>query len=231
MQKRSKVFVLAPLALSALPLFWFACSSTTTTPGETIAAAPSTEALQPGFQQTLQPFVAKYCIECHSGAKPKAELDLSKYDSFAAIAKDANRWHQVLERVKAKEMPPGESKLSEAEIGLLERWIAAGAPTARPEPEQISPGIGITPEEREWWAFRPIARPKLVHSGDTTVRTPIDALLKQAMPEGLHFTTDADRLTLLKRATLDLTGLPPTAEQIQRFVTSEAPDPRTARSR
>jgi hypothetical protein len=121
-------------------------------------------------------------------------------------------------------MPPGDGKVPASDVATIEQWIAGGAVTARPEPESIPPGVGITPEERSWWAFQPIARPDVPSHPDwTDVRTPIDALLRQSMPEGLTFSGDADKLTLLKRAAFDLTGLPPTDEQISRFMDDDSP--------
>lgn len=186
----------------------------------------------PTFEHDIRPILRAHCLDCHGGSHDKeANLDLRLVrfqvqggDSGPALVPGQPDASLLLKRVRAREMPPGEAKLNPREIDLLERWIAAGAPTVRPEPEQIPPGVGITPEERDWWAFRPIVRPAIAPSTDPLVRTPVDALLRQAMPAGLHFSPDANRLTLLKRATLDLTGLPPTAAQIRHFLESTEPD-------
>ncbi|HAH46579.1 MAG TPA: hypothetical protein DCM07_17320, partial [Planctomycetaceae bacterium] len=116
------------------------------------------------------------------------------------------------------DMPPGEARVPQDQIATLKRWIAAGAKTARPEPATIEPGLGITPEERAYWAFQPVKRPEVSEEFKNRpgVRTPIDALLLKAMPEGLSFSPDAEKLTLIKRASFDLTGLPPGPEQIRR---------------
>src|SRR5260370_42510746 len=57
------------------------------------------------FGSTIQPFLQTYCVTCHGGEKPKAELDLSAYSSSAAVEKDARRWDLIIERLKAEEMP------------------------------------------------------------------------------------------------------------------------------
>ena len=184
------------------------------------------------FEQDIRPILRTHCFDCHGATRDKeANLDLRLVrfqlqggDSGEAIVPGQPDASLLIERVRAREMPPGDAKLSGDELATLERWIAAGAPTARPEPEEIPPGVGITPEDRDWWAFRPVRRPRVESRGNPRVRTPIDALLRQAMPEGLHFSPDADRLTLLKRATLDLTGLPPTAAEIRAFLESTEPD-------
>ena len=109
MRNRLATFVLAPAACVALPLLWFACGTPPAVPSPKVAAAPKPPALDAGFHATVQPFVQAYCVECHGGKKPKAELDLSTYTTLASIAKDTPRWDQVLERIKAREMPPDDA--------------------------------------------------------------------------------------------------------------------------
>ncbi|MFO1092453.1 MAG: PSD1 and planctomycete cytochrome C domain-containing protein [Planctomycetaceae bacterium] len=194
--------------------------------------AAETPAATLTFEHDVRPILRTHCLDCHGAAKEKEgnlDLRLVRFqiaggDSGPGLVPGQPDASLILKRVRSREMPPGEVKLSEREAQVLEQWIAAGAPTARPEPEQIPPGVGITLEERDWWAFRPIARPKIPSRADTQARTPIDALLRHAMPAGLQFSNDADRLTLLKRATLDLTGLPPTTAQVREFMNSSAPD-------
>ena len=111
-------------------------------------------------------------------------------------------------------MPPGEKKVPAEKIATIERWIAEGANTLRPEPEKLTPGVEITPEERAYWAFQPVRRPEppaVEPGGSGELRTPIDAfILARLRHRGLAFTPEADRRTLLRRASFDLTGLPPT---------------------
>jgi hypothetical protein len=126
----------------------------------------------------------------------------------------------LYDRVQSGEMPPGEGqRLSAAQVELIGRWIDAGATTLRPEPEDVA-DFHITTEEREHWAWQPIARPAVppVTHADL-VRTPIDAfLLAKLETAGFSFSPDAVPRTLLRRAYLDLLGLPPTHEQVARFV-------------
>ncbi|HEX5443386.1 MAG TPA: DUF1549 and DUF1553 domain-containing protein, partial [Pirellulales bacterium] len=139
----------------------------------------------------------------------------------------------LLTRAKAGEMPPGEKKVPPEQLAAIERWIAAGAPTLRDEPEQLPQGIDITPEERAFWAFQPIRRaepPPLAdvvgdeaalagQPGADILRTPIDAFVLAKLREnGLRFAADADRLTFIRRASFDLIGLPPTAQEIAEFL-------------
>lgn len=195
-----------------------------------LAAEPSAGPLT--FEQHIRPILRAHCLDCHGAVDEKqAGLDLRQVrlqqqggDSGPALIPGNPGESLLLQRARAGEMPPGDAKLSPQEIELLERWIAQGAPTARPEPESIGPGLGITPEERSWWAFQPIVRPEAPMDPQAErVRTPIDALLREAMPEGLTFSPDADRRTLLQRACFDLTGLPPTEEQAARFLSDDSP--------
>ncbi len=122
-------------------------------------------------------------------------------------------------------MPPVERKLTPAERGVLRRWIAAGAKTTAPEPEQPEASI-FTNEEWNHWAFQPIAVPARVRvSTSTLVRTPADEfLLAKLETQKLSFAPDAERRTLIRRATFDLLGLPPSPDEIEDFVNDSEPD-------
>jgi mono/diheme cytochrome c family protein len=72
----------------------------------TSAAAGDPAALEQQFQQTVRPFVSKYCAGCHSGKMPAAQFDLKSYTSLDMVAADFPRWALVMERLTAKEMPP-----------------------------------------------------------------------------------------------------------------------------
>ena len=105
--------VIAPLAALTVTLLWRAHL----TPPEPEPAPPRLTAEERAarqfatdFSTKVRPFVQTYCVECHSGAKPEAELDLSGYAKLDAVMKDPARWSQVLERVKAGEMPPDDAK-------------------------------------------------------------------------------------------------------------------------
>lgn len=179
------------------------------------------------FERQVRPILKAWCLDCHGGEAVEGQLDLRLRrfmlrggESGPAIVPADAMASLLIHRVRSGEMPPGEKKLPAADAAILEQWIAAGAPTLRPEPEQLPPGVGISEEERSYWAFQPIRRPDVPQfPPELRVRTPIDALLMQQMqPRGLQFSPDADRQTLIRRAYLDLLGLPPTPEQVQAFV-------------
>src|SRR5215210_5177998 len=74
------------------------------------AAAPVHADAARQFTETVRPFLAEYCISCHSGEKAAAQLDLRQYATTAAVVEDYSRWNRVLARLTAKEMPPKQMK-------------------------------------------------------------------------------------------------------------------------
>ena len=199
------------------------------------------------FEQHIRPLFRAHCYDCH-GATEEIEggLDLRLVrlmraggDSGAAIEPGQPSDSLLLDRVREGEMPPGEKKMTPAEIDTLERWIEAGAPTARPEPESIGPGLGITPEERSFWAFRPIVRPEVpAGAAPGQAVSPVDVLFLsdsrgQAASEdsppspgqfgAARLAPEASRRTLIQRAYFDLLGLPPAPEEVDRWVNDADP--------
>jgi hypothetical protein len=189
------------------------------------------------LEHDVRPILKEHCFHCHGeGEKLKGGVDLRLRRFMEKPTKDGDHVlipgkpeeSEMLRLVKEGEMPEKGKKLTAAEIATIEQWIAQGARTARPEPEQV-PKVWITEEEREFWAFKPIVRgkvPQPKNAADAArVRTPIDAFLVAKLEtQGLGFNPDADKETLLRRVTLDLTGLPPTPEEVATFVSDDAPD-------
>ena len=186
------------------------------------------------FEKDIRPIFRVHCYDCHGAAseiKGKLDLRLVRFmstggESGPAIVPGKPAESFLLERLKAGEMPPGDTRVSEQEIEAIETWISQGALTARPEPEQIPPGLGISFEERSYWAYQPITRPEVPRPRRAgRVRNEIDAFLLARMQEKqLRFSPDADRRTLARRVYLDLVGLPPSLEEIETFVKDDRPD-------
>ncbi|WZO97839.1 PSD1 and planctomycete cytochrome C domain-containing protein [Isosphaeraceae bacterium EP7] len=188
----------------------------------------------PVFERDVRPIFKAYCLDCHGGTgKPKGKLDLR----LKRLAERGGRTGAglvagqpddslLLMRMQDGEMPPGEKKVPPEQIAIIERWIAAGAVTSRVEPENLPPGIDITPEDRAFWAFQPISKPVPPEAKpEDRVRTPIDAFLVAKLKEkGLAFSPEADRLTLIRRASADLTGLVPSQESIDAYLADTSPD-------
>jgi mono/diheme cytochrome c family protein len=178
------------------------------------------------FAKEVEPILIKRCSECHGPDKQKGELRL---DSKGAAVKPAKSGKfalvpgkptesELLKRVVAEDpdevMPPKGPRLTPAEVEGLRRWIAEGA--VWPEANPLS-----------HWAFQPIRRPAPpeVHSPGAVIRNDIDRfILARLEKEGLAQSPEADRATLIRRVSLDLTGLPPTWAEVEAFVHDASPD-------
>ncbi|MFT5093213.1 MAG: hypothetical protein ACI93T_002038, partial [Porticoccaceae bacterium] len=200
------------------------------------------------YERDIRPIFRAHCFDCHGATdEVKGGLDLRLVrflkkggETGPAIFAGKPGESYLLQRLRSGEMPPGEGAVPDKEIAIIEKWIGAGAKTARAEPESIGPGLGITEEERSFWSFQPILRPDADPTSfpaEARVRTPIDALLlKAAMasPGGassdgsvngqLSFAEDADRRALVIRSYFDLVGLPPSPDEIQKWVADSADD-------
>ena len=186
-------------------------------------------------EQDIRPILKANCFRCHGGEeKFEGGLDLrlrrfmvAGGDSGPAVVPGKPAESLLYDRVRSGEMPPVDRKLTAAEVARIGQWIEAGAPTAAAEPEKLDPGLEITPQERVFWSFRPIARNVPIPSftsGDH-VRTPIDSFLAQALrAKNLAFSDEADKRVLLARAYFDLIGLPPSREELARFLADTDPE-------
>jgi len=196
--------------------------------------APGARAEEPlTFEKDARPIFKAYCLDCHGGEATKGKLDLRLKrfaeqggDSGPALVAGNVEESYLLERMREGEMPPGDKKVPDEQIDIIERWIVQGARTLRDEPDSLPPGIGITPEDRAYWAFQPVHKPEPPKlDDDARVRTPIDAfVLAKLREQGLNFSPDADRRALIRRATVDLTGLPPTLEEVEAFLADDRDD-------
>jgi hypothetical protein len=186
------------------------------------------------FEQHVRPILKAYCLDCHgAGDKVRGGLDL-RLKRFAekggkngpAIVPGDPTKSVLLQRMKSGEMPTTEKKVPAEMIATVEKWIATGAIAKRVEPMALPPGIEITPDERAYWFFQPLRRLEPAKFAPTDrVRTPIDAfVLTKLREKKLSFQEDADRLTLIRRASLDLLGLPPTQRDIEAFLADKSPD-------
>jgi len=177
----------------------------------------------PVFEKDVRPILKAHCFHCHGeDGEKKADLDvrLARFllkggESGPAIVAGKPAESHLLEVLKSGEMPKEKAKLPDRDIATIERWILAGAPTARPEPETLGPEHQFTEEERSWWSLQPIRRPDVPAKKDPRERNPIDAFVRVELEKnGLSFSDEADAATLARRLSFDLTGLPPTREEI-----------------
>lgn len=219
-------FTMRRLAMASAILLLAAASS--------IAAEPalSTNVAEPKFEAHIRPLFKAFCLDCHGGTDPQAKLDLRLKRSIVAGGENGPAMvvgdpaaSKLVARVASGEMPPTGKKLTADQVELLKRWIAQGAATVADEPETIAPDH-LFPEELSYWAFRPVVRPAIRPDEATQprVRTDIDALFWRRLREtGLEFNADADRATLARRLFIDLTGLPPTYDEVRAFANDPSP--------
>jgi hypothetical protein len=182
------------------------------------------------FDSKVLPILQKRCFECHShGTKIKGGLALDSRSGWAeggdngpAIKPGQLEESLVIKAVRYVdaefEMPP-KAKLPANEIAILEEWVKLGAHDPRTAGAgKQKKGIDLV-EGRKFWAFQPVSNPKPPLVKDTA--WPLDPLdhfiLKPLEAKGIKPVGDADRYTWLRRVSLDLTGLPPTAQEIESF--------------
>ena len=186
-------------------------------------SAWAAEAPLPQFEKDILPIFDAKCVKCHAGATPQASLDVRSRATLvkggasgaALISGEPDR-SLLFFRVRSGQMPPGGPKLDDAEIGLIRRWIEVGAPAANPDAKPAAAG-SIREQDRRHWAFQPPQRPAVPRVRELKrVSTPIDAFLLDALDKkGLAMNPAADRSTLLRRLSFDLTGLPPSPEFLE----------------
>ena len=187
-------------------------------------------AAEPGefFETKVRPVLAKNCYSCHREAAlgglrlDSREAVLTGGKSGAALVVGRPEESLLLRAVRqaderVKKMPPS-GKLSEAEIADLSAWIQQGAvwPASAVSQKPISQktGKGITTEQRGFWSFQPVRAPEIPAGANA-----IDHLVRARLErDGLKQGAKADRRTLIRRASMDLTGLPPTPEEVDAFI-------------
>ena len=188
-------------------------------------------AAAPDFDSEIAPLLAANCLDCHSGAEPKGKLDLSTSalarkggETGPAIAATGDLKLSLLwERVAADEMPP-KKPLSKAQKQVLNDWLASGAKWGT---DPIDP-YRVTTAQRagyDWWSWQPVKRPALpAVKNVAAVKNEVDRFIVaklEAIP--LAVSAAAGRRTLIRRLTFDITGLPPTPEEVAAFVSDQSP--------
>ncbi|MFT5466898.1 MAG: hypothetical protein ACI8UO_001999 [Verrucomicrobiales bacterium] len=185
------------------------------------------------FEKRIRPILIERCYECHSeeADKRKGGLWLDRRagwevggDSGTALVPGDPDESLIVEMIRYGDpdiaMPPKE-KLPPEEIALLEDWIKRGAPDPRDGATIAKTGEGIDIEAgREFWSFQPIANPEPPAAADA--KTDIDRFVRAKFAEaGLKPMAEADPESLLRRLTIALTGLPPTIEEQDRFLSGD----------
>jgi hypothetical protein len=176
------------------------------------------------FAREVKPVLEAHCVECHGAQKSKADLRLDLRErAFAGAeggtepvivpgkAAESSLYTRLVTEDKSERMPHKAPPLEPAQIDAIRRWIDAGAKW----PDEVA---GVD-ERRNHWAYqRPVrsAVPKFEHV--ERVRNPIDAFLEARFErDGVTPAPEASRATLVRRLHLDLTGIPPTPEEVAAF--------------
>ena len=174
-----------------------------------------TEAPKALFARDVQPILKAHCVSCHSGAKAAGGLDLSEPKAMMrAVAKgdpDGSLLVQRIEGHGGPRMPEGFGPLPAAKVRAIRDWIAEGA--------------FLDGGDARHWAYVAPVLPAVPALNSSWVRNPVDAfVLARLRKEGLRPSSEADRETLVRRLTLDLTGLPPTPRETDAFLADKRPD-------
>ncbi len=197
-------------------------------------------ARQEYFESKIRPVLVKQCLFCHSGDRPQAGLSLDHRAGWETGGKSGpaivpgNPAQSLLMRVLRHEngvtaMPLGGEKFSPETIVVFEEWVRTGAFDPRDSHTSTAPVSKpweeVFNDRRQWWSLQPISHPPV-----PTVRQtqwsgrPIDRFILASMEAaGIVPAPRADRVTLLRRLSFVLTGLPPTPEDVDAFVADSNP--------
>jgi hypothetical protein len=176
------------------------------------------------FVRDIQPIFAQACYQCHGAKKAMARLRLdSKKSALSVIIPGSSKDSRLMRRLSGNggeaRMPTGGEPLRAEQIELIRRWIDEGA---------IWPDSASAPveEEARHWAFiAPVRPPPPEVKNKAWARTPIDNfILAEIEKTGLAPAPEADKITLIRRLSLDLTGLPPALKEIDDFIADTSPD-------
>jgi hypothetical protein len=197
-------------------------------------AEPTNPAADEFFEKEVRPLLVEKCQKCHGGEKTRGGLLLLGREQMLEGGKrgpaivpgepERSLLVRAVEYQGEVKMPP-KGKLSDGDIARLKRWIALGAPWPA-GPGTTASKFTVTEEQRRWWAFQPVREvsPPAVKNS-AWPRSQIDRfILAELEAHGLTPAAPADKRTLLRRATFDLTGLPPTPEEVDAFLADESPD-------
>lgn len=192
-------------------------------------------------QHDVYPLLHTRCVVCHGSREKQAGLDLRTVKSMlrggksgpAIVAGDPAE-SLLLKKIHAGQMPPkkllvraGVRPMEPAEIDVITTWIAQGAREfdILPDMQREEPDTLVTDKDRDFWAFKTPLKANVPNIKSPRRRTDVDAfLLDKLHAKGLSFSPDADRLTLIRRVAIDLTGLIPKWSDVNRFMADQASD-------
>ncbi len=202
----------------------------------TARAVEATPAQLQFFESKIRPILSGACYKCHSTTSDKVKggllLDtkegaLKGGETGSAIVPGDTEKSLLIKAVRYTDadlqMPPKGKKLSDQQIADLEAWVKMGAPD--PRVTTTAQKNWIDPNKKHW-AWQPLTKPSPPNVKDATwCKTPVDNfILAKLEQKNLKPSSPADKRTLIRRATFDLTGLPPATEDVEAFVKDESQD-------
>jgi mono/diheme cytochrome c family protein len=188
------------------------------------------------FEKQVRPLLVEKCQECHGSEKQKGGLRLDSRAAVLAggtsgpivVAGDPgkSRLVEAIGYTDTLRMPP-KGKLSTEQVATLTSWVKMGLPwpeTAGARPAATGSTLKVTAKDREFWSFRPVCEPPLPTVKDQDwARSAVDRFVLARLEEkGLRPGAAADKRALIRRATFDLIGLPPTPEEIDAYIADES---------
>lgn len=206
--------------------------------GSICFAEPSAEQLE-FFEKKVRPVLVEQCQKCHGAEKQEGGLRLDRQetafkgsDSGQVIVPGEPDKSLLIEAVRYQgdiQMPPA-GKLPDDQLAVLVEWVKMGSPWPAGPPADGPPGLASPPSPQDaqttHWAYQPVVRPEIpgVKAADWC-QNPLDRfILQQLEGGGLSPSQPADRRTLLRRASYDLIGLPPTIAEVEAFERDTSPD-------
>jgi Protein of unknown function (DUF1553)/Protein of unknown function (DUF1549)/Planctomycete cytochrome C len=188
------------------------------------------------FENRIRPLLAEHCYKCHSSESAKVKGGL-RLDTRENLRKGGDSGQVLIPGNPDKsllvqavrytnpdlQMPPKGERLTDAQVASIEDWVRMGAPDPRAD-NRASGGPGRNQSGRDHWAFQPVRTPAVpqVKMADW-VQTPVDAfILEKLEAQGMKPSPAAEKRTLIRRATFDLTGLPPTPEEVRDYLEDDS---------
>ncbi|MGC4054619.1 MAG: PSD1 and planctomycete cytochrome C domain-containing protein [Paludibaculum sp.] len=195
-----------------------------------VAAGATSAQTKPDFSADVQPVFARKCLMCHNGKTAQNGVRLDDGDAamaggysgpiiVAGKSSESKLFQRITSTKKGFMMPPVGAPLTEAEIASVKAWIDAGATW----PREAKSAKTAKPTH---WAYQPIRHPAAPDVRNKSwARNPIDSfILARLEAENLTPSPEASKASLLRRASLDLTGLPPTPDEVKAFLSDNRPD-------
>ncbi|HSH93168.1 MAG TPA: PSD1 and planctomycete cytochrome C domain-containing protein, partial [Roseimicrobium sp.] len=212
--------------------------------GTAVAASAAPTKISPEqsefFEKKIRPILSQNCYKCHSEAeKVKGGLIMDSRDALLkggdsgpGLVPGKPDKSLIIKAVRYEDkdlaMPPKGDKLSDEDIEALVNWVKMGAPDPREGKTAAASTLKVDMEKaKQHWAYNPVKSQEVPKVKDTAkwVKSPIDSfVLAKLQEKGLQPSQAADKRTLIRRATYDLTGLPPTPQEVDAFLADNSKD-------